>query len=286
MPFDPLVAAHRAGVRWCVGWPLLLSRLIAAAARGLRRLDDATWWCDVAAEEAASQRAVGDAARVDLERAGLAATMGDEATAHRLAAESALVFDRLGMLPLHQHAVRLAGGHASEERVLRTVLFTDLVDSTATNVLRGDEAYVELLDLHNAILRRRLRQFDGVEMKHTGDGLSAWFTSATSACECACSRSATTSPTTTRRIPRSRCTSASASRQVPRSHASATCSACPSRSPLDSAPRPLAGQVLVSTDVTAAIEGSRLSVRAHSTRWRSRGSRSRVAVFAIGVPAE
>ncbi len=67
---------------------------------------------------------------------------------------------------------------------MRTVLFTDLVDSTATNVRRGDDAYVELLDQHNAILRRRLRQFDGVEIKHTGDGLSSWFTSATAACEC------------------------------------------------------------------------------------------------------
>ena len=68
---------------------------------------------------------------------------------------------------------------------MRTVLFTDLVDSTRRPTFgRGDDAYVELLDHHNTILRRRLRQFDGVEIKHTGDGLSSWFTSATAACEC------------------------------------------------------------------------------------------------------
>ena len=102
--YEPLVIQHRAGLRWCVGWPLLLSRLIAAAARGLGRLDEAERWCDVAAAEAARQGAAGEAARVDLERAAIAAAFGDEATANRLAGDAALVFDRLGMLPLHQHA--------------------------------------------------------------------------------------------------------------------------------------------------------------------------------------
>ena len=49
--------------------------------------------------------------------------------------------------------------------------------------------------------------------------------------------------------------------------------------------RAAAGQVLVSTDVTAAIEGSRLSVRALDPV-ALKGFPGRVAVFAIGVPAE
>jgi class 3 adenylate cyclase len=53
------------------------------------------------------------------------------------------------------------------------------------NVRQGDDVYLGLLAQHNAILRRRLRQFDGVEIKHTGDGIASWFSSAAGACECA-----------------------------------------------------------------------------------------------------
>ena len=68
----PLTSAHRVGVRWSGGWPLLLSRLIAATSRGLGRFDDAARWCDVAAAEAAASGAAGEFARVSLERARLA----------------------------------------------------------------------------------------------------------------------------------------------------------------------------------------------------------------------
>ena len=64
-------------------------------------------------------------------------------------------------------------------------MFTDLVGSTELNVRTGDIAYLDLLDRHNKILRRRLRQFDGVELKHTGDGIGSWFSSPSAACECA-----------------------------------------------------------------------------------------------------
>ena len=181
----PLTAMHRSGVRWCVGWPLLVSRLLATASRILGRLDDAAQWCDVAAAEASNGHAAGEAARVTLERAHLAIARGDGVSAGALAVDAASAFDHLGMMPLHHVAERMAGDGAGVERVVRTMLFTDLVDSTAMNVRRGDVEYVELLDRHNAIMRRRLRQFDGVELKHTGDGMASWFTAATAACECA-----------------------------------------------------------------------------------------------------
>ncbi len=180
-----LAAAHEAGVRWSPAWPLLVARLLATASRGLGRLDEAARWCEIAAAEAAASGAEPESARVLLERSELCAATGDQARARRLAAVAAGVFDRLGMMPLHQRAERLAGDRIATGRVQRTVLFTDLVDSTAMNVRRGDDAYVELLDQHNAILRMRLRQFDGVEIKHTGDGMAAWFSSPLSACECA-----------------------------------------------------------------------------------------------------
>jgi class 3 adenylate cyclase len=281
--FEPLVAQHRAGVRWCISWPMLLSRLIAAAARGTGRLDEAQRWCDIAAAEAAGQAAPGEAARVGLERAALAEAAGDVATARRLATESAVVFDRLGMLPLHQHAVRRAGDRAGGERVVRTVLFTDLVDSTATNVSRGDDAYVELLDVHNAILRRRLRQFDGVEMKHTGDGLSAWFTSATSACECALAirddlaDHNLAQPAQPLHVRFGIASGAPIERERDLFGVSVTLAA---RLCAQSA----AGQVLVSADVTDAIAGSRLSARPLEPV-ALKGFPGRVAVFAVGVAA-
>lgn len=70
------------------------------------------------------------------------------------------------------------------DRVLATILFTDIVGSTELNVRAGDEQYVPLLNEHDRILRARLRQHGGVEYTHTGDGMSAWFTSASSAITC------------------------------------------------------------------------------------------------------
>ena len=89
------------------------------------------------------------------------------------------------MLPLALMARRLGGVQVTSVGVVRTIMFTDLVGSTELNVRTGDIAYLDLLDRHNKILRRRLRQFDGVELKHTGDGIGSWFSSPSAACECA-----------------------------------------------------------------------------------------------------
>jgi class 3 adenylate cyclase len=70
------------------------------------------------------------------------------------------------------------------ERVLATVLFTDIVDSTATLQKLGDSAWQELLRLHNARLRDDLNVFHGREVKTTGDGFLAVFDGATKAVRC------------------------------------------------------------------------------------------------------
>jgi class 3 adenylate cyclase len=70
------------------------------------------------------------------------------------------------------------------ERVLATVLFTDIVDSTATVQRLGDSAWQELLRLHNARLRGDLNVFHGREVKTTGDGFLAVFDGATKAVRC------------------------------------------------------------------------------------------------------
>jgi class 3 adenylate cyclase len=71
------------------------------------------------------------------------------------------------------------------KRVLMTVLFTDIVDSTPTLERLGDDAWQALLLRHNARLREDLNTFYGREVKTTGDGFLAVFDGATRAVRCA-----------------------------------------------------------------------------------------------------
>jgi class 3 adenylate cyclase len=61
------------------------------------------------------------------------------------------------------------------ERILATVLFTDIVDSTGTAARVGDRRWHELLDHHAADTRDALARFGGREIKSTGDGFLATF---------------------------------------------------------------------------------------------------------------
>ena len=70
-------------------------------------------------------------------------------------------------------------------RVVMTVVFTDIVDSTATLERSGDEAWQVLLLRHNSRLRDELNRFYGREVKTTGDGFLAVFDGATRAVRCA-----------------------------------------------------------------------------------------------------
>jgi class 3 adenylate cyclase len=75
-------------------------------------------------------------------------------------------------------------GEAMQEsrgRTLATVLFTDIVDSTARVREAGDAAWREQLSAHNARIREELNIFRGREVKTTGDGVLAVFDSPTRA---------------------------------------------------------------------------------------------------------
>jgi class 3 adenylate cyclase len=74
---------------------------------------------------------------------------------------------------------------ATLDRVLTTVLFTDIVDSTAKAVELGDQAWRKLLTRHNAAVRRQLARFRGVEIDTTGDGFFATFDGPARAIRCA-----------------------------------------------------------------------------------------------------
>jgi class 3 adenylate cyclase len=82
---------------------------------------------------------------------------------------------------------RALGAALSESgaRSLATVLFTDIVDSTARLQAMGDAAWRDLLAAHNARLREQLNIHRGREVKTTGDGLLAIFDSPTRAVQCA-----------------------------------------------------------------------------------------------------
>jgi class 3 adenylate cyclase len=71
------------------------------------------------------------------------------------------------------------------ERVLATVLFTDIVDSTRLAGELGDRRWRELLEEHQELTRSCLARFAGREIKTTGDGFLATFDGPTRAVECA-----------------------------------------------------------------------------------------------------
>jgi class 3 adenylate cyclase len=71
------------------------------------------------------------------------------------------------------------------DRVLATVLFTDIVDSTKLASELGDSRWRELLEEHQALVRRHLERFGGREVKTTGDGFLATFDGPTRAVESA-----------------------------------------------------------------------------------------------------
>jgi class 3 adenylate cyclase len=74
---------------------------------------------------------------------------------------------------------------ASGERILTTVLFTDIVGSTDVAARLGDGRWRTLLATHNDQVRRALERFSGVEIKTTGDGFLARFDAPVRALGCA-----------------------------------------------------------------------------------------------------
>jgi class 3 adenylate cyclase len=71
----------------------------------------------------------------------------------------------------------LTGEHEAleDDRVLATVLFTDIVESTMKATSLGDQAWRDLLVRHNALVRRQIAHFRGREIATAGDGFLALF---------------------------------------------------------------------------------------------------------------
>jgi class 3 adenylate cyclase len=81
--------------------------------------------------------------------------------------------------------VATLGAEAEPETVLATILFTDIVGSTAKAAALGDRAWSELLAEHHARVRRELARYRGVELDTAGDGFFARFDGPARAIRCA-----------------------------------------------------------------------------------------------------
>jgi class 3 adenylate cyclase len=84
------------------------------------------------------------------------------------------------------------GSSADLERVLATVLFTDIIDSTRSAAAAGDQAWRRLLDNHDELARQVVRKHRGALVKTTGDGILATFDGPGRAVRCALALGAAT----------------------------------------------------------------------------------------------
>jgi class 3 adenylate cyclase len=84
-----------------------------------------------------------------------------------------------------QEVVKGEAWEAEPDRVLATVLFTDIVDSTARAAELGDRAWRQLLQQHHETVRSQLSRFRGKEMDTAGDGFFATFDGPARAIRCA-----------------------------------------------------------------------------------------------------
>ena len=75
-------------------------------------------------------------------------------------------------------------GEAYVATAFRTVLFTDIRGSTALTQRLGDSGVMRILRQHNDVVREALKTWGGREVKHTGDGIMASFSSVAKAVEC------------------------------------------------------------------------------------------------------
>ena len=99
-------------------------------------------------------------------------------------------FDDVGYAPVVDEVAEFLTGErpvVEVERVLTTVLFTDIVASTEHLASLGDRRWRAVLDAHDRVVREQLRRFRGREIKTTGDGFHACFDGPGRAIACATS---------------------------------------------------------------------------------------------------
>lgn len=112
--------------------------------------------------------------------------------AHGLMAEKIIEVDPdmadgiLGPSQINEAGAALLAGSSQRDPGVRAVMFTDMVGSTEMTSRYGDDAAFAMLRIHDRIVRDALRENNGREVKHTGDGIMAAFVSAVCAVRAAC----------------------------------------------------------------------------------------------------
>jgi class 3 adenylate cyclase len=91
----------------------------------------------------------------------------------------------LGGTEINAAGAAVFPGSDQRDPGVRSVLFTDIVDSTGITQKHGDDVSMVCVRLHDGIVRAALAEFHGREVKHTGDGIMASFMSAANAVRCA-----------------------------------------------------------------------------------------------------
>jgi class 3 adenylate cyclase len=87
-----------------------------------------------------------------------------------------------------------ARGEAEPDRILATVMFTDIVDSTKRAAQLGDRGWRELRERHDQTVRHQIGRFRGHEVKSLGDGFLATFDGPARAVRCAAAIAETVQP--------------------------------------------------------------------------------------------
>lgn len=101
-------------------------------------------------------------------------------------ADGRLIALGLGGVSRIDAARRIARQRKESQRVLTTLVFTDIVDSTGHAERLGDTVWRGLLDQHHVLTRREVSRCNGAEVATTGDGFLARFDSPAQAIEAAC----------------------------------------------------------------------------------------------------
>jgi class 3 adenylate cyclase len=189
----PLEEVHEAGVVIPLAWPVTIPRLLGTAARHAGDLGRARAHLDHALAVAERQRLRPEQARVLFELAQVGAAAGEPIhDVEALLYAAVRLFDELSMhgwAARCEATARMLGASTPvggpEVVRQRAILTTDIVGSTSTNARLGDLVYVEQLHVHDRLLRQRVREFGGTEIKHTGDGLNVIFDRPEAALRCA-----------------------------------------------------------------------------------------------------
>jgi class 3 adenylate cyclase len=95
------------------------------------------------------------------------------------------VGDTAPMLDEIEEFITGVRGVSDAERLLTTIVFTDIVGSTERAAQLGDDRWRDLLDNHDTIVRHELQRFAGREVNTAGDGFVATFKSPSAALVCA-----------------------------------------------------------------------------------------------------